>query len=108
MKKIMPLVFLASVCLVGAEESAESKPKTLAEKLEERANQKNPKITPEISKAFKDGLSAVEKADVVAKAKQVGDIAPDFTLKNAVGKEITLSNELKKGPVIITWYRGGW
>ncbi|WP_226659174.1 peroxiredoxin-like family protein [Pseudalkalibacillus hwajinpoensis] len=37
-----------------------------------------------------------------------GDQAPDFTLKNANGKFITLSEELKKGPVILNFYRGGW
>ncbi|WP_340077517.1 peroxiredoxin-like family protein [Leptobacterium sp. I13] len=41
-------------------------------------------------------------------ANNIGDIAPDFTLKNAVGKEINLKKSLKNGPVIITWYRGGW
>ena len=86
----------------------ETPSKPLAQKLEERANQKNPKITPEIRKAFQEGLQAVNDADVISKAKQVGDQAPDFSLKNAAGKDITLSDELKKGSVILTWYRGGW
>ena len=86
----------------------ENEAKSLAQKLEERASQSNPKITPEIRKAFKEGLEAIDESDVVSKAKQVGDTAPDFTLINANGQSITLSNELKKGPVILTWYRGGW
>lgn len=39
---------------------------------------------------------------------KVGDIAPDFTLPNAVGTKINLKEKLMKGPVIITFYRGGW
>ncbi|MBW4570916.1 MAG: AhpC/TSA family protein [Tolypothrix carrinoi HA7290-LM1] len=39
---------------------------------------------------------------------QVGDIAPDFYLSNAVGKKIRLSEKLKEGAVILTFYRGGW
>ncbi len=39
---------------------------------------------------------------------KVGDKAPDFTLKNAFGKKVTLSNALKKGPVILSFYRGAW
>jgi len=39
---------------------------------------------------------------------QVGDIAPDFELPNALGKKIKLSTRLEKGPVILTFYRGGW
>ncbi|GMR15804.1 MAG: peroxiredoxin-like family protein [Gammaproteobacteria bacterium] len=38
----------------------------------------------------------------------VGDKAPDFTLKNAFGNKVTLSNVLKKGPVILSFYRGAW
>ena len=39
---------------------------------------------------------------------QVGDTAPNFTLTNAEGKEVSLKDELKKGSVVLTWYRGGW
>lgn len=39
---------------------------------------------------------------------KVGDKVADFTLPNALDKPVTLYDELKKGPVVITWYRGGW
>ena len=39
---------------------------------------------------------------------KAGDMAPDFTLKNAFGKNVTISNVLKKGPVILSFYRGAW
>ncbi|MCL4142031.1 UNVERIFIED_CONTAM: hypothetical protein GTU68_020618 [Idotea baltica] len=38
----------------------------------------------------------------------VGEKAPDFTLPNALGKDVSLSEELKKGFVIIKFYRGEW
>ncbi len=37
-----------------------------------------------------------------------GDIAPDFTLFNAFGIRVKLSDQLKKGPVILAFYRGAW
>jgi peroxiredoxin len=37
-----------------------------------------------------------------------GDRAPDFSLPNAFGKEISLSEALKSGIVIIKFYRGEW
>lgn len=37
-----------------------------------------------------------------------GDKAPDFTLKDQNGKEVNLYQLLKKGPVVLNWYRGGW
>ena len=39
---------------------------------------------------------------------QVGEKVPDFTLNNAFGKAISLSDELKNGPVILVFYRGAW
>ena len=39
---------------------------------------------------------------------KVGDMVPDFTLKNAFGKEVNLYTELKKGPVVLVFYRGAW
>ncbi len=33
---------------------------------------------------------------------------PDFTLLNVNYKEVNLYNELKKGPVVLSFYRGGW
>jgi len=43
-----------------------------------------------------------------AKGLSVGEQAPDFTLDDATGLSITFYEELKKGPVILTFYRGGW
>ncbi|ALJ05741.1 hypothetical protein APS56_11665 [Pseudalgibacter alginicilyticus] len=42
------------------------------------------------------------------KGLSIGDKAPDFTLQNAYGNEVTLSNILTSGPVIIKFYRGEW
>ncbi|WP_202945884.1 peroxiredoxin-like family protein [Aquimarina agarivorans] len=57
---------------------------------------------------YKAGIQAVKDSKITSSAKQVGDKAPNFTLKNASGKPITLYDYLKKGKVVLTWYRGGW
>ena len=43
-----------------------------------------------------------------ATAINVGDTAPDFAIPNAAGKSIVLTDLLKSGPVVLTFYRGGW
>ncbi|MGP1420614.1 MAG: peroxiredoxin-like family protein [Tannerella sp.] len=48
------------------------------------------------------------QAQDASKALKQGDKVKDFTLKNAKGEEVNLSVLLKKGPVVLTWYRGGW
>ncbi len=40
--------------------------------------------------------------------RSVGEKAKDFTLKNALGETVNLYEELSKGPVVLTFYRGGW
>lgn len=57
---------------------------------------------------YADGIQAVIDAKITESALQVGDKAPNFTLSNAKGDDVTLYDELKKGPVILMWYRGGW
>ncbi|MDH3406964.1 MAG: AhpC/TSA family protein [Gammaproteobacteria bacterium] len=70
-----------------------------------------PKNAPKINEHDK---AVMEKAamDLVAEMPkpgiQVGAKAPDFSLKNPYGKTIKLSTLLKKGPVILTFYRGAW
>ncbi|MCC8438539.1 AhpC/TSA family protein [Brevibacillus sp. M2.1A] len=43
-----------------------------------------------------------------AKGLKVGSIAKDFVLKDTLGKDISLYEELVRGPVILTFYRGSW
>jgi peroxiredoxin len=38
----------------------------------------------------------------------VGDQAPEIVLENAKGAVVDIGALLKKGPVILTFYRGGW
>src|SRR5271170_717449 len=41
-------------------------------------------------------------------ALKVGDRAPAIALENAKGVIVDVATLLKKGPVIVTFYRGGW
>jgi len=42
------------------------------------------------------------------KALKVGEKAPMFELTNSVNKNVSLEKLLKKGPIVLVWYRGGW
>jgi peroxiredoxin len=50
--------------------------------------------------------AAVANSSPVADPPKVGDKAPDFTLAAIDGKKITLSAELKNGPVVLVVGRG--
>ncbi|MEU9118369.1 peroxiredoxin-like family protein [Streptomyces sp. NPDC048506] len=43
-----------------------------------------------------------------ARALQVGDTAPHFSLPSATGRPISLAALLSAGPVVLTFYRGAW
>lgn len=41
-------------------------------------------------------------------APRVGDLAPDFTLPDQTGRAVNLYDALRRGPVILNFYRGAW
>lgn len=41
-------------------------------------------------------------------ALSIGQVAPDFSLPDTYGKLIRLSDALRSGPAIVTFYRGDW
>jgi peroxiredoxin len=57
---------------------------------------------------YAEGISSVENSGILSSAKQVGDTAAFFALPNASGVPVDLKELLAEGPVVITWYRGGW
>jgi hypothetical protein len=48
------------------------------------------------------------RSGITKKCLRAGDTAPDFDLPNAHGKLVSLKELLKKGPVVLSFYRGGW
>jgi peroxiredoxin len=49
-----------------------------------------------------------QQATGLATGLREGAAAKDFALKDAFGNDIYLYDELAKGPVVLTFYRGGW
>ncbi|MFD0678453.1 MULTISPECIES: peroxiredoxin-like family protein [unclassified Paenibacillus] len=86
------------------------------------ANPQYLKLQDELDAQAKHGLEVLPKEVVeafvhstqelretgTAKGLAVGAMAPDFTLGNQIGNNITLSEKTAKGHVILTFYRGGW
>ncbi|TVZ23179.1 peroxiredoxin [Dokdonia sp. Hel_I_63] len=57
---------------------------------------------------MRKAIEDLDATGILKHAVKTGDKFPDFTLPNAQGKTITLSKQLQKGKVVITFYRGGW
>lgn len=61
----------------------------------------------EVQDKMREAINELELSDD-GKGLRIGEKAPNFTLPDATGKEVTLEDMLKNGPVILTFYRGGW
>src|SRR6185369_5988898 len=59
-------------------------------------------------KALDHETEALLQSGIIKNSLQVGDKAPDFTLPNATGNEVSLSSLLRRGPVVLSFYRGEW
>jgi peroxiredoxin len=53
-------------------------------------------------------IDILQSASIAPKFLNIGDQAPDFTLENNLGQKIQLSQLVKSGKVILSFYRGGW
>ena len=57
---------------------------------------------------FDNDAADLQKSHSSILKLQKGDKAPDFSLSNAVGNTVKLSELLSKGKVVLTFYRGTW
>lgn len=62
----------------------------------------------EMQDLFQERVDDLAASGILDDAVNVGDAAPGFTLPNARGEQVSLTSLLEQGPVVITWYRGGW
>jgi peroxiredoxin len=63
---------------------------------------------PEVIATLGAEITKLADAGIAKHALAVGQKAPDFSLPDAHGKVVALSSLLAKGPVVVTFYRGGW
>jgi hypothetical protein len=81
---------------------------SLKEALEEFKQGVLTKLPREDLALMDEGTEALIRSGIVAGAKKVGEVAPDFTLPNTNGEPLSLSALLAQGPVVVTFYRGVW
>lgn len=65
-------------------------------------------VPPELMEKVGAFIGRLAEDGVGASARKVGDLAPDFALKNTSGQPVSLAALLAKGPVVVTFYRGEW
>lgn len=104
--KTTPILFALSLSFSLAISTVSGE--TLKEQLDAKKAAFLEKAPPDKTKSYQNGIDAVAASGILQRALKVGDKAPDFELKTPEGKKVQLSELLKTGPIIVTWYRGGW
>ncbi len=61
-----------------------------------------------ILNAFGRSIEDLASARIGEDALGIGDRAPDFALPDCEGREVKLSELLKRGPIVLSFQRGGW
>lgn len=83
-------------------------PMTLAADLAQFRDAFSMKAPREIAAAMNRADLALAASGIVDRAIKGGDVAPDFVLPDARGGIVRLTDVLARGPVVLSFYRGGW
>ena len=85
-----------------------SETKTLSEQTQKALQDFISNIPEEAQKIVSGAFEKLLKSDAGANAPTKGEQAPDFELPNVRGDDTRLTERLKQGPVVLSFYRGGW
>lgn len=81
-------------------------------KLQEKLNElkaKNDSIIPKDKlEVMHRATEELEKSGLKDQPPRVGDKAPDFFIEDAAGGLVSLRSLLKRGPVVLSFFRGQW
>jgi len=81
---------------------------TLSKQLEEYRAGWMQRVPPDRRAIMERHIQHLTETGFAQRAKQVGDLAPAIVLPDARGKTFDIARLLVKGPVVVTFYRGGW
>ncbi|MEZ4815562.1 MAG: peroxiredoxin-like family protein [Bdellovibrionota bacterium] len=92
----------------AANKADKNPPSTLTQELQALADKAKAKSTPEKAAIMNGATEKLRKSEILKNALKMGDKIPAFSLPDSNGKEISTTELLKKGPIVLTFYRGAW
>jgi peroxiredoxin len=81
---------------------------TLSQQLDEYLAGWKQRMPPERQAIMERHIAHLKETGFGQRARQAGEPAPAIVLPDAHGKTFDVASLLAKGPVIVTFYRGGW
>jgi peroxiredoxin len=86
----------------------EEPPMSLTEKLAEYRAGWYQRVPADRQAIIEKHIDELRKGAIARTMLKVGDRVPPTVLRNAKGETVDVRTLLKRGPVIVTFYRGGW
>ena len=81
---------------------------TLEEKLAVMREESAKKFPPETMVKFQQSKDDLKSSGVLESVLNIGETMPSFSLQNVRGEFVSSAELLKKGNLVITFYRGIW
>jgi len=81
---------------------------TLNEQLQTIRDKSRERIPAESRAIMEAAVDELRRSGAVDRVVKVGERAPEFTLPNAAGQPVTLAALVRRGPVVLSFFRGRW
>lgn len=65
-------------------------------------------VPAKVQTIMEEEANRLAQSGIAEKSLNVGDKAPAFSLPNASGKIVASTALLSRGPLLVSFYRGGW
>ncbi|MBI2301250.1 MAG: AhpC/TSA family protein [Armatimonadetes bacterium] len=83
-------------------------PATLGEALKARRDASKQRMPAEVRGVMEKAQSDLAASEIIERSLKVGAAMPSFKLPDATGKKVNSADLLRSGPLVVTFYRGGW
>jgi peroxiredoxin len=81
---------------------------TLQDELDRLREEERRSTPPGVLAVYETAIELITGMSSTARTIREGDRAPDFDLPTVQGGSVSLARELSKGPLILSFFRGGW
>ncbi|MGD1893135.1 MAG: peroxiredoxin-like family protein [Cyclobacteriaceae bacterium] len=80
----------------------------LLEELQTLSREVEQQVAPRLQQVLRQFVESLRRQHASERSLQVGDTVNDFVLKDQRQRSIRLYEQLAQGPVVLTFFRGGW
>jgi hypothetical protein len=104
-KRVRPAIIIEPT---GSKRLFKEERMTLAERLNTIRQGADKRIPPDKRAIMHRATDDLRSSGILDHVTKVGDLLPPFALRNAVGEEVSSSELLANGPLVLTVFRGSW